>query len=178
VSARSERSEPRTGGHRVSMIGGVVAFVIALVVVVMAACASSDGGQRPAALMFPSVAPSSSPSPGDPILTQQVCAAAAILTGDGARLYNDELAVLEKAAAQGDQATLVEAAEKIQKKFVQLADGLSELSKRSISPKLKAALLEASAALTEIASQTYAGTTSDIKDRLASLGTSFVPVCG
>lgn len=175
MSARSERSEPRS--HKVSLIGGVVAFLVALVVVIVAACASGDGGQRPAALMFPSVAPSSSPSPGDPILTQQVCAAAAILTGDGARLYNDELAVLEKAAAQGDQATLVEAAEKIQKKFVQLADGLGALSKRSISPKLKTTLIEASAALTEIASQTYAGTTSDIKDRLTSLGASFVPVC-
>jgi hypothetical protein len=58
-----------------------------------------------------------------------------------------------------------------------LAAGLRTLSRKSVSPQVKLALAEASAALTEIASLTYAGTTADIRRELADLAASFAKVC-
>jgi hypothetical protein len=163
--------------RRMPALTVVGATAVAVVVFVLAACTPGPAG-RPAALMFPSLGASmAATSPGDPILTKQVCAAAALLTGDSANLYTDKLTALEQAAAAGDKTTMVAAAEAIQDRFVQLAAGLGALSHRSVSPKVKAVLIEASAAISEIASQTYAGTTTDIKNKLTDLGNSFARVC-
>jgi hypothetical protein len=119
------------------------------------------------------------PSPGafDPLLTQQACTAAALSTFDSTRLFHSQMAVIERAAADDDTATLIAAANLIQRSFVQLAHGLALLSHRSLSPEVAQALQEASQTVTEISSNTYAGSTADVSTKLADVTTSVLTAC-
>jgi hypothetical protein len=149
--------------------------------IAFAALGACSGGPRagaPMALPTPSVASASPmPSASDPNLTLLVCTAATLAAADGAKLFNDQWARLEKAAAKGDPAAMVRAAELIQRTFVELAEGLGTLSRKSVSPQVRLALAEGAAILTEIASQTYSGTTADISRELADLAAGFARAC-
>ena len=70
----------------------------------------------------------------DPLLTRQACTAAAISAGDSTRLFHNQMAVIEQAAADDDTAALIAAANLIQRSFVQLAKGLAVLSTKPLSP--------------------------------------------
>lgn len=160
----------------------VLAMVVASMIAFAAlgACSSGRHAVAPMAAPTSSViasAASASPAVVDPNLTLQVCTAATVATADGMKVFNDQWARLERAAAKGDPAAMARAAELIQRTFVQLAAGLATLSRKSVSPQVKLALAEASAVLTEIASQTYAGTTADIRRELADLAATFAKVC-
>jgi hypothetical protein len=113
----------------------------------------------------------------DPLLTQQACTAAALSAFDSTRLFHSQMAVIERAAADDDTATLIAAANLIQRSFVQLAHGLAQLSHRQLSPEVAQALQEASQTVTEISSNTYAGTTADISSKLADVTTSVLTAC-
>jgi hypothetical protein len=115
--------------------------------------------------------------PGDPMITRQVCASATAAAAYGSTAFNDRLATIEQAAAHGDQSTLVEAAEEIQHTLVNLAISLRFLAQKSVSPRVKAALLQGTTVLTEISSEAYAGSTTDTRQRLADLVTNFRRAC-
>jgi len=114
----------------------------------------------------------------DPTLTREACIAAAISAADSTRLFHNQMAVIERAAADDDTAALIAAATRIQRSFVQLAQGLSTLSTKPLSPEVAQALRDASRSMTEISSSTYAGSTADINSRLTDLTTSVLTACG
>jgi hypothetical protein len=152
--------------------------VVALSAVMVAACAPAatpEAGPAPGAHPVWASVP---PAPADPVLTGQACAAAAISAASSSQLFRDKMAAIETAAAQDDAAAMVAAADDIQLTFVELAHGLAALSKRPLSPAVRAALTKASAALTEISSNTYVGTTADISQRLAEVSATLVAACG
>jgi hypothetical protein len=131
---------------------------------------------RPSASMSAPVV-LASPGTFDPLLTRQACTAAALSAFDSTRLFHSQMAVIERAAADDDTATLIAAANLIQRSFVQLAHGLALLSHRPLSPEVAQALREASQTVTEISSNTYAGSTADISSRLADVTTSVLTAC-
>jgi hypothetical protein len=114
----------------------------------------------------------------DPMLTRQACTAAAISAADSTRLFHNQMAVIERAAADDDTAALIAAANRIQRSFVQLAHGLSMLSTKPLSPEVAQAMRDAARSMTEISSSTYAGSTADINTRLTDLTTSVLTACG
>jgi len=113
----------------------------------------------------------------DPMLTEQACAAAALSAGNSTMVFHDEMAVIEKAAAQDDTGTMVAAADQIQRAFVQLAKGLETMSKRPLDAPVRAAFKAASTSLSEISSTTYTGSTADINKRLSDVSASLALVC-
>jgi hypothetical protein len=117
------------------------------------------------------------PNAVDPMLTRQACTAAALSAVDSTRLFHNQMAVIERAAADDDTGTLIAAANRIQRSFVQLAQGLSTLSTKPLSPSVAEALREAAATVTEISSNTYGGSTADISARLADLTSSVLTAC-
>jgi hypothetical protein len=113
----------------------------------------------------------------DPMLTRQACTAAAISAVDSTRLFHNQMAVIEQAAADDDTAALIAAANLIQRSFVQLAKGLAVLSTKPLTPEVAQAFREAARSMTEISSNTYAGSTADINTRLTDLTTSVLTAC-
>jgi hypothetical protein len=160
-------------------ITGAIAVATMIAFAALSACSRGPDAVSPMAVPTPSVLSTASPTPsaGDPNLTLQVCTAATLAAADGAKLFNEQWARLEKAAAKDDPAAMVRAAELIQRTFVELAAGLGTLSRKSVSPQVKLALAEGSAVLTEIASQKYSGTTADINRELADLAAGFAKAC-
>jgi hypothetical protein len=124
------------------------------------------------------ITPAPSPGAVDPMLTRQACTAAAISAADSTRLFHNQMAVIEQAAADDDTAALIAAANRIQRSFVQLAQGLSTLSTKALSPEVAQALRDAARSMTEISSSTYGGSTADINTRLTELTTSVLTACG
>ena len=125
-------------------------------------------------------APSASPDSlfaYDPWLTQQACTAAALTTADSARLFRNQMALIEKAAAEDNPSALVAAASVVQRSFVDLAEGLAFLARKPVSPQVAAALSDVSASFAEISSNTYVGSTSDISTRLSQLTAAVVRAC-
>lgn len=148
----------------------------------MAACTTA-----PASVLSPTASPTptsaaATPSPTappvDPVLTKQICAAAAKATADGTKVFNDQLAALEQAAAKNDQAAMVAAAEAINKQFTDLASALGVLAQQPVSPAVKVVLSDVSTALTEMASLSYTGTTVDIRKKLLDFAAAFGKTCG
>jgi hypothetical protein len=111
-------------------------------------------------------------------LTRQACTAAAISAADSTRLFHNQMAVIEQAAADDDTAALIAAANRIQRSFVQLAQGLSTLSTKAMSPEVAQALRDAARSMTEISSSAYGGSTADINTRLTDMTTSVLTACG
>jgi hypothetical protein len=151
---------------------------VALTAVLVAAC--SPGPARPMVMMVPTPRPVVvTPTPTvDPMLTQQACAAAALSAADSTQVFHTQMARIEKAAALDDTGTMVTAADTIQRAFVELAKGLESMSKRPLSPPVRAVFSAASKSLSEISSTTYAGSTADINARLSDVSASLTQVCG
>jgi hypothetical protein len=126
----------------------------------------------------PSAGLTLAPSPGDVAATKQVCAYAAAAATDLTKFFNDEIAAIEAAAAKGDQPGMVGAAKIIQDKFVTLSSSLTSLSRRPVDSDVKVALTNAAAALKEITSESYRGSTQDTQTKLSNLAIVFAKACG
>jgi hypothetical protein len=125
----------------------------------------------------PSATPSPTPPPADPAVVLEVCTLASTATAGGTHIFNDQIAALEQAAARNDQVAMVAAAEAINKEFVGLAATLSQLAQRPISPELKTVLTDVAAALTQMSSLAYTGTTVDIRKKLLDFAAAFTRTC-
>jgi hypothetical protein len=125
----------------------------------------------------PSATPSPTPPPVDPAATQQTCAQALAETSNGTQIFNVQIAALEQAAAVNDQAALVAAADAINKEFTALAATTATLAARPVSPQLKTALTDISAALSVMSSTAYTGTTVDIRKKLADFAAALNKAC-
>ena len=73
------------------------------------------------------------------------------------KVFNDQIAAIEQAAADGDQAAMVAAAETINKQFVSLAAILTQLSERPVTPALATVLTDIATALAQMSSLSYTG---------------------
>jgi hypothetical protein len=164
----------------------VAAGVVVLASIVATGCSGAPARtglaaaveERPSGSVSAPVAlPSASAGAFDPLLTQQACTAAALSAFDSTRLFHNQMAVIEQAAADDDTAKLIAAANLIQRSFVQLAHGLALLSHRPLSPEVAQALLTASQTVTEISSNTYAGSTADISSKLADVTAAVLTAC-
>lgn len=167
-----------SGRTRVAVIAMVVATAT-----LAAGCQGSD----PTTTAMPTISPSESvspspsasptPSPLDPAVTSDVCSLAAAANASTTRVFNDQIAALERAAADENQAGMVAAAETINRQFVSLAAILTQLSERPVSPELKTVLTEIAEALTDMSSLSYTGTTVDIRKKLLDFAAAFTSTC-
>lgn len=126
----------------------------------------------------PAVALATPPaSPGDPAVTKQVCVTATAAAVEATKVFTDQIALLEAAAAKDDRTAMVAAAEAIQKELVELAASLATLSQQQVSPAVRSALTDGYAVLKEISSESYPGTAADIQKRLSDLAAGFAKTC-
>jgi hypothetical protein len=161
-----------------------VAAATGVTIFVTTAC---TGDAKPASTASPSstasasVRPSASPTgsafPGDPAVMAQTCTKASKILADGTKLFNDQLAVLEKAAAKGDQTGMAAAATAISTEFTAMATELAPLAQASVSSQLRSTLTTAAGALTDLGSSAYSGTTADTKRKLADLSAALSKAC-
>lgn len=169
----------RSGWRTRLAVGTVAALVVALTA---AAC---DGGTVPVAQQSPvgetstntSATPSPTVTPEDPAVTADVCSLATADTASTTKLFNDQMAALEQAAARGDQAAMVAAAGAINKRFMSLGATLTQLATRPVSPALRAVLTDIATALAQMSSLAYTGTTVDIRKKLLDFAAAFAKVC-
>ncbi len=132
---------------------------------------------EPTASASPSPSASPTPPPLDPAVTADVCSLAAAATTSTTKVFNDQLAALEQAAARNDQSAMVAAAEAINKQFVSLAAILTQLSERPVASALKTVLTDIATALTQMSSLSYTGTTVDIRKKLLDFAAAFNKTC-
>ncbi len=114
---------------------------------------------------------------GDPTATIEACTSATAGAADVTKVFTEQLAAIEAAAAKGDQTAMVAAAGIIQTKFVSLSATLSQLSQTPVDSDVKAALANAAAGLREISSESYPGTTQDTQKRLTDLAAAVTLAC-
>jgi hypothetical protein len=156
----------------------VVALVAIVAGTVIAGCATDPGlaaSNRTGSVRL-SVPPSKAPP--DPRLTRQICAAAVRAAGDVLEVFNVQLAALERAAARGDESTMVEAAEMIIEQVTEASAALRVFAQKAVTPRVRMALSRAAATLAEIASASYDGSPTDIRATLTGLGPTLAKACG
>jgi hypothetical protein len=128
----------------------------------------------------PTATPTLTPTPtptADPAMFTTVCADATQATSTATIVINDQLAILEQAAADGDQTRMVAAAEAINNQFTVLSASFTLQAQMLTSPPLSATLTDVSAALAEMASPRYTGTMVDIKKKMIDFAAAFAAVC-
>jgi hypothetical protein len=145
---------------------------IAVALLAASACAAPQPEHQP--VTTPTTPPAVR---ADPAVTRQVCVDAAEAADDGSRYFSDQLAVIERAAARGDQSTVVLAASLIQDRLIELAQTLTALAREAVSPSVRAVLTRATATLTEISSPSYPGTQMDIERRLNDVSAAVAEAC-
>lgn len=124
-----------------------------------------------------SVSPSPSAPPVDPAATAEVCGLAAAAIETTTTIFNEQIALIEQAAARNDQATMVEAARAINEQFVSLGATFTQLTKRRISEELNTVLTEIAAALEQMSALSYTGTTVDIRKKLLDFSDAVASTC-
>lgn len=163
--------------RRVARLAGLGFLLVTAV-----ACTSQPPVAPVVSTQSPSPTASATPSPTptpDPFITNQVCDEAKQAIATASAVINEQLALLEQAAADGDQAGMVRAAEAINTQFTSLSDRFATQAKvASVGPAVQDTLADVSAALAEMASPRYVGTQVDIKRKLIDFEVAFVRVCG
>jgi hypothetical protein len=167
-----------------------VLAIAAVTTAVLAASACSGGDAllaSPAVTTTPSLptsptatprpTPSVSVTPGDPATTNEACTSATAGAADATKIFTEQLAAIEAAAAKGDQTAMVAAAGVIQTNLVALSTTLAGLSEKPVDTDVKAALTRAAAGLREISSESYAGTTQETQRRLGELAGAVALAC-
>lgn len=163
-------------------------LALAAVTTAVFAVAACTGDPAPLASTAPTVSLSATAAPtvpvpppvtpGDAAVTHQVCVDASAAATEVTTYFSDQIAALEAAAAKGDQTAMVAAATAIQQKFLSLATALGTLAQKPVDSDVKSALADAAAALKEISSEAYTGTTQDTQKRLVDLAATFAKACG
>jgi hypothetical protein len=115
--------------------------------------------------------------PVDPAVTADVCSLSSAATASTTKIFNDQIAALEQAAARNDQASMVRAAETINRQFENLAATLTQLSERPVTPALRTVLTDIATALTQMYALSYTGTTVDIRKKLLDFAAAFAKTC-
>jgi hypothetical protein len=115
--------------------------------------------------------------PVDSAATAQVCGLAVAATGTTTKIFNDQMAAFEQAAATNDESAMFAAAEAINQQFTTLATTFTQLSQRPIDPALRAVLTDVATALTQMSSLSYTGTTVDIRKKLVDFTDALNHVC-
>jgi hypothetical protein len=163
---------------RRALVAGLAIVVTAMAGATVAGCAGEPGLASPGRTGTVRLSVTPTKTPADPRLTRQICAAAMRGAGEVLKVFNEQLAALEQAAARGDQNTMVEAAEVIIEQVTEMATALRVFSQKAVTPRVRSALAKASAKLAEIATESYAGSPTDIRSTLTGLGTSLSKACG
>ena len=154
------------------------------ILLVVAACTGQPGAVPVGQVVesaTPSATPTAAPIPtptADPAMIATVCAEATQATATVTLIINDQLAVLEQAAADGNQAVMVAAAEAINNQFTTLSASFAARAQILTSPQLSQTLSDVSAALAEMASPRYLGTMVDIKREMIDFALAFAAICG
>jgi hypothetical protein len=154
----------------------VLVWVLVATALVSTGCASAQQGILVASSRSGAPTQRRIP-PADPAVTRQVCRQVTTVVAGGTSFFNSQVVALERAAAKGDQTAIVAAAEAINTRLAQMTVALAVAARKTVSPGLKAALNRGFAVLSEIASPSYAGATTDIARRLSDLATALQRVC-
>jgi hypothetical protein len=172
---------PRLAG--VAGLAGLAGLVAAALLVATActqiprSVVSPSGEATPSESVTPSPTVSPTPPAVDPATTLAVCTEASSATAVTTSIYNEQIASLEQAAARNDQATMVLAAEAINRQFIALADTLTVLSQRAVSQELNTVLVDIATALRQMSSLAYTGTIVDIRKKLLDFAAAFQHTC-
>jgi len=110
-------------------------------------------------------------------VTADVCSLSTAATASTTKIFNDQIAALEQAAARNDQATMVRAAETINRQFENLAATFTQLAERPVSAALRTVLTDIATALTQMYALSYTGTTVDIRKKLLDFAAAFANTC-
>ena len=163
--------------------GRLTALVLAgLLATVAAGCSpvpAAVEGPLPtgSASASPSLSPSPTAPPVDAAVTLDVCNQVSAASVAVTKVFKDQMAAIEQAAAHNDQASMVTAAETINTQFVTVAAAFRDLAKLAIPPELKTVLTDIATALTQMSSVAYAGTTVDILKKLNDFDLALTPIC-
>jgi hypothetical protein len=164
--------------------GGRLAIGAILVLLAVTVVACNDPGPGPSmaaveSSQSTSPSPSASPTepPVDPAATVEVCGLASTASVATTTIFNEQIAALEQAAAQGDQAAMLAAAEAINQKFVDLAETMTRLANRPVAAELRTVLTDIASALTDMSALSYTGTTVDIRKKLLDFAAAITRVC-
>jgi hypothetical protein len=158
-------------------VGAVVAVVVFAAVVPAAVACGTDGG-RPLAAVVDAARPGpGTTTPADPAVTRELCAKAVKATADGVRVFNTQLAVIEEAAADGDEEAIVSAAKVINVRITGMATTLRAYSRAPVSARVRVRMAQASAALRHLSSEEYAGTPADIRETLTDVRRKLRDAC-
>jgi hypothetical protein len=151
----------------------VMATSLAMVVVLVGGACAAGGG---ADVLPMGVSPAPS-MPVDPGVTRHVCRDAQRAAAEASQFLDIQLGAIDTAAARGDQAAVVVAANAIQREFVHLAGSLRFWSYRPVTRRVRAALAQASAAVDAITAESYPGTQTDIARDLERLARALGTAC-
>ena len=170
----------RWGWRTLLAVGSVAVVIVALTA---AAChrsvpvATEAPSPDATASASPSVSLSPTSPPEDPAVTADVCNLASAATAGTTKIFNDQIAALEQAAARNDQATMVTAAQTINRQFANLAATMTQLAERPVSPALRTVLTDVATALTQMYALSYTGTTVDIRKKLLDFAAALAKTC-
>ncbi len=98
--------------------------------------------------------------------------------GRGGGGFQDQLAAIDLAAATGDHAAILVAADAIQSRLLRLSELLSTWSAKPVRPNVRTALTKGSVTLQTICSPSYSGNQADIARQLQDLSRSLTHACG
>jgi hypothetical protein len=122
-----------------------------------------------------------SPTPmvsADPTTTHTVCRDATTAVENTLTSFNADLDVIDRAAASGDQVSLMSAADAIQNGLLALATELTGWSQKPIPDAVRVALVHGAATLQAITATTYSGNQADIAQQLTDMSKTLTGACG
>jgi hypothetical protein len=163
-------------GKTMRRVGAAVA-VAALAAVVPAAVACGTESGRPLAAVVDAGQVGPSTTPADPAVTRELCAKAVKATAEGVRVFNTQIQLIEKAAADGDEEAIVTAAEVINQRITGMATTLRAYSRAPVSARVRVRLSQASATLRHLSSEEYDGTPADIRETLTDVRRELRAAC-
>jgi hypothetical protein len=124
-----------------------------------------------------SAAASPTAPPVDPAATAEVCGLATAATDTTTKIFNEQMAAFEQAAATNDEAAMLAAAEAINRQFTSLANTFTQLAQRPVAPDLRSVLTDIATALTQMSALSYTGTTVDIRKKLVDFTDALNRLC-
>jgi hypothetical protein len=151
----------------------VISALTVVLVFVVAACTTSGRGD----LLPMSGASAPAPTP-DRTVTDHVCRAARGAVSTVSSVFNKQLDVIDEAAAAGDQASIMKAADTIQIRLLALADSLASWGAERVPAPVRTALSGGAATLRAICAESYSGNQTDIARQLGLLSRSLTRACG
>jgi hypothetical protein len=158
--------------RRLVVASGLVAVVAAAAGLTGCSAVMQRVGVLPAVLTTPSPTATT-----DPATTRAVCQDASSALTYTQASFAVNLDAIDQAAAQGNQAQLMAAADAIQNRLLGLAESLVGWASQPVPLTLRSTLLNGAATLRTITGSSYSGNQADIAQQLQDMSHALAGVC-